>query len=69
MSGPDAAVPRTLFTDRGPGFYVSGIRNGEIVAAYNEALRAEEEVPVRLREPRWRAHLRAQRAGARVDST
>ena len=38
---PRLFLPRVVASDRGPGFYVSGIRNGEIVAAYNLALRAE----------------------------
>jgi hypothetical protein len=40
MLGHSASLPRVVCTDRGPGFYLSGIRNGEIVPAYRAALRA-----------------------------
>ena len=39
MLGPSAALPRVVVSDRGPGFYLSGLRNGEIVPAYAAALR------------------------------
>jgi len=40
MLGRSRTLPRVVCTDRGPGFYLSGIRNGDIVPAYRAALRA-----------------------------
>ena len=42
MLGPDARLPRMLFTDRGTGMYTS---TGKVVAAYN---RSEKECGFRL---------------------
>lgn len=38
MLGHGAMLPRVVVSDRGPGFYVSGLRNGQIVPAYRAAL-------------------------------
>ena len=39
MLGRKTALPRVVVTDRGPGFYLTGCRNGQIVPKYHEALR------------------------------
>ena len=38
MLGPRTPLPRVVVTDRGPGFYLGGIRNGQIVPVYQRAL-------------------------------
>ena len=40
MVGRDVALPRVVVSDRGLGFYMSGLRNGQIVPAYRTSLSA-----------------------------
>ena len=61
MLGPDAPKPRTLFTDRGPGFYAG---TGSITAEYDAACRRNGFG--RLRGPRGLRGLVQRRSELRV---